>query len=434
MAKKRSKTIQRTSRPPRADTDLLLEAIQAELGSHGVVIQRGSELEGRFDLRRPTGIPSLDIAIGGGFPAGGLSQIDGPDGVGKNLLLYHTFAQIQRLYGDATNIFMLCMEFPFDKMYARQLGFRVPFSPYEIDVEQRRRAEAGLEPMNKEELAELEDDTGCGKFHVLRGSAEANLDAVVAMIGSNAYQVGAVDSWDSMLTAPEEEADLADDPRIANASTVQTRWMKKVQGALTPRRMCPECWSMELEFKKFGSGNFSYYCKCGWKGKKPHLDENETSIVGIRQVRANLNRMGMRSREWKVGGAWALKHGKLVDVQLRLGEILRSKDGKTKIGKEIAFETMKGKAGTHEGKTGAFRYFFDPPEIDIDYDFLTYCTAVGIIRRAGSVYYIEPNDLKINGKSELLEAIGDGPELKNHLWKMMLSRAGLQHVRHRDVE
>jgi len=444
MAKKAEKTENRPTRLPKMDMDDLVEGITAELGGYGVVLQRGSELEGRFDLRRPCGIPSLDIATGGGLAAGGLSQIDGPDGAGKNLLIYNYFAQVQRLYGDSTRIFMLCMEFPFDKMYARKIGFRVPFSNYELEVEARRRREAGEEPLTVQECHELQDKKGCGEFLVLRGAAEGNLDALVRMIWSNAFQIGAVDSWDSMLTAAEDEADLADDPRIASSSSVQTKWMKKVQGAMAPRKRCPECYELEIEFKKHSETSYGYTCKsCGWKGKRPFLEENETTIIGIRQVRANLNKAGMRSREWKVGGAWALKHGKLVDIQLRPGEILYTKDGKTKIGKEINWEITKGKAGTHEGITGAFKYFFEPPEIDIDSDFINYCTSKSIIRRGGSVYYVDhggalPNEddpLKFSGKDALMDAFDD-PKLglKNLLWKMMLKDAGLQHVRHKDVE
>lgn len=422
----------KSSRPPKADTDALFESITAKLGGYGVVLQRGADLEGRFDLRRPCGVPSLDIATGGGLPAGGLSQIDGPDGAGKNLLIYSYFAQAQKLYGDDARIFMLCMEYPFDKMYARKIGFRVPFSDYEIASEQRKRREAGEEPLTKAEVADMQDATGCGDFHVLRGPAEANLDAVVEMVRSNAYQIGAIDSWDAMLTVPQEQAELADDPRIASASNVQTKWMNKLQGALMPRKRCPECFSLELEFKK-REENYSYSCKCGWKGKRPYLEENETSVIGIRQVRANLHKANMRSREWKVGGAWALKHGKLIDIQLRPGEILYTKDGKTKIGKEINFEITKGKAGTHEGKVGAFKYYFDPPGIDIDTDFLNYCTAKGIIKRGGAVYYV--GELKFNGKEELLDAMSDCElGLKSKLWDLMRAEAGLLHVRHRDVE
>lgn len=436
MARKaKQPQLSQLTRPPRADTNELYEQLQADLGKYGVVIQKGGELEGRFDLRRPCGIPSLDIDTGGGLPAGGLSQIDGPDGSGKNMLAYRYCGKVQQLYGNETNIFMLCMEFPFDKEYARYHGFKVPYSPYEIEVKQRALVEQGLPPLSDEEVEELMSSEGLGNFHLLRGSAEANLDAVVEMIRSNAYQIGVIDSWDSMLTAPEEEADLADDPRIANASSVQTKWMKKVQGALNPRKRCPACFSLEMDFRKT-QGSYSYSCSCGWKGKEVFLEENESTVIGIRQVRANMRRMSMRSREYTVGGAWALKHGKLIDIQLRPGEQMMSKDGKTKIGKEINYELTKGKAGTHEGKKGSFRYFFGPPEVDVDHNFFTTSTTMGIIRRGGSVYYVDQDDgepLKFNGQGALLDAIAETPDFKNLLWKRMLHKAGLHHIRHRDV-
>lgn len=435
MAKKAT-TKTKLPRPPRADTNELFEEIQASLGKYGVIIQKGQELEGRFDLKRPSGIISLDIDTGGGLPAGGLSQIDGMEGSGKNMLAYRYCGQVQQLYGDETNIFMLCMEFPFDKDYAAFHGFHVPYSEYEIGVRQRARKKEGLEPLTKKEIEAMMSTEGKGNFHLLRGSAEANLDAVVEMIRSNAYQIGVIDSWDSMLTAPEEEADLADDPRIANASSVQTKWMKKVQGVLTPRPRCPECWALHPEHRRTSSGGYNYYCGCGWKGKKPYMHENETTIIGIRQVRANMNKTKF-GPEYKVGGAWALKHGKLVDVTLKPGQRLMSKDGKTKIGKEINYEITKGKAGTHEGRKGMFRYFFGPPEIDVDHNMFTTATDLGVIRRGGSVYYIdqvEGDPLKFSGKDTILNAIADDADLRDVLHRAILHRAGIHHIRYKDED
>lgn len=432
----------RPRRPPRADTEALFETLQADLGKYGVVIQRGTDLEGRFDLRRPCGIPSLDIDTGGGLPAGGLSQIDGADGSGKNMLAYRYLGECQRLYGDDTNIFMLCMEFPFDKDYAAFHGFHVPYSEYEMEVRHRARKCEGLPPFTKEEVKAMMSTAGKGTFHLLRGSAEANLDAVVEMIRSNAYQIGVIDSWDSMLTIPEEATDLADDPRIANSSSVQTKWMKKVQGALTPRKRCPECWGLYLDFKKYASGSYGYYCAnkdCGWKGKNVFLEENESTVIGIRQVRANMNRGSgkFKGPEYVVGGAWALKHGKLVDIQLRPGQRLMSGDGKVKIGKEINYEITKGKAGTHEGKKGTIRYFFGPPEVDVDHNFFTTATTLGVIRTGGSTYYIDregEEPLKFKGQGRVLDALADDPEIKDLLWKKMLYKAGLHHIRYKDED
>ena len=124
--------------------------------------------------------------------------------------------------------------------------------------------------------------------------------------------------------------------------------------------------------------------------------------------------------------------------------VSRSRNVSLGIGKEIGWELTKGKAGTHEGKKGTFKYYFDPPEIDIDFDFMTGGNALEAIRRGGSVYYIdhdgeldeiagEAGTIKYQGKGDLLRALDEDPRIKNYLWKKMLRLAGLQHVRHRDL-
>lgn len=434
MAKK--KATKRAKRPkpvevervPNVDTDELTDMLERRYGGEGVVIQRARDLETRFDLRRPCGIPRLDIACGGGLPAGGLSQIDGPEGVGKNFLLNLYFAQCQKLYGEDARMFMLCLEFPFDKWYARACGVKVPLSDYEIQVEQRKRQKEDKPLLTDAEAAELQ--TGVGKFYILRGpEAEALLDLTVEYVKSNAFQIGAVDSWDSMLTAPEEEKDLSEDAKVANASNVQTRWMKKIQGALTPKKVCPICESHPLNHSKgvWSCANGD----CGWKGKEPKNQENETTLVGIRQVRARMSRTSMRQRAWQVGGAWALKHGKLIDIQLRPSDrIMLSNKW---VGKEITWELVKGKAGTHEGKSGVYRYYFNPPEVDVVFDLVNLCVQENLIRSGGAYYTIVAGEesTRFKGKAALVDALEEDDELRNSLWHAALIKAGLGQVRHR---
>ena len=419
---------------PDIDIDAFTDYLKARLGGKGVVIQDGRDIEGRADLRRPCGIKSLDIATGGGLPVGGLSQIDGPEGIGKNVLAYRYFAETQRLYGDDTRIFMVAFEKEPDKAFAWSLGFKIPYSDYEIGYEQRRRQEEGRPLLDNEEVAEMQDTAGRGVFKVVQGDAEGSLDVLVELISANIFQIGLVDSWDAMLTAPEDNTALLDDPRIASPATVQTRWMKKVFHALAPKLECFRCRSPNLEHKALSNDNFIWVCAaCGWRGKSPYACQNETTIIGIRQVRANMRKTSMRQRDYTVGGAWALKHGKLVSIQLRPGE--RLMDGKIRSGKEINWEITKGKMGTHEGHTGAFHYYYDPPTIDIEQDMINCCTTGGIIARGGSVYSFEgPNGLiKWQGKNALAEAIADDEELRETLWKAVLKKANLSHVRYTPV-
>jgi RecA/RadA recombinase len=416
--------------PPKADTDALIEKLQMEFLDRGVIVQRGSETDTRFDLRRPCGIANLDIATGGGLPAGGLSQIDGPEGVGKNLLVNRYFAKAQENYGDDFRGFMLCLEYPFDKKYALSCGFKVPCSPYEVEVEQRSRAANKDELLTDAEIKEM--TTAPGKFYISRGpESEALLDIAAGCIDSNQFQIGAIDSWDAMLTEPEREADLADDARIARAATVQTQWMKKVQAALAPRKLCPDCFNENLVYKRHGRG-ISIKCadaKCGWKASKKSrvfLEENETTVIGIRQARANLS-AGMYGRPWKTGGAFALKHGKLIDIGLRKGQFL--KDGKVKIGKEVIWELTKGKAGTHEGPTGPFQYFFDPPEVDEATVLRAVAMTLGVIEYVKPKYIVHGHDMTFSSKEKVQRELEEMDDVYDTILQLCYIKAGLGHVR-----
>jgi hypothetical protein len=393
-------------------------------------------MEGRFDLRRPSGIPSLDVACGGGLPAGGLSQIDGPEGVGKNLLLNHYFASNQRLYGDDSNIFMLCLEFPYDKAFARACGVKVALSPYEIRAMGRKWHQMGIE-LTEEEEEDLISQTG--NFHIFRGAAaEKLLEAVVEAVDLNSYQIGGIDSWDAMLTAADADKDLEENAKVADPANVQTRWMRKTQGALTPQPICPECFSRPLGHKKIKSG-YQFICPskdCGWTGRDPYMWENETTLVGIRQVRANMNK-GLWGRDYKVGGAWALKHGKMIDIQLRPGKPIKDKAGH-RIAKEITWEIMKGKAGTHEGKKGMYTYYHTPPEIDVATDIVNYCIDNDIFVYEGRRWHLNHNGLlegedpiHFGSREAVQRAVEDKEEMREALKVLMLQKADLAHVRYR---
>jgi RecA/RadA recombinase len=418
------------SKIPRDNPDDILEVIQS-LAGEGVVVQRGQDLEGRMDLRRSSGLVTLDIACNGGLPAGGLCQIDGSDGIGKNLLLYHYFARCQKTYGDDCNIMMVCFESVYDKVFGRKMGVKVALSDYEIDVEDRKRKDKNLPPLTKKEKDVLATDQ-VGKFHIVRGSiAERMLQVVADATATNSYQIMGIDSWDAMLPQAGNTKDLEDNAKVADASGVQTRWMSKVFGALTPQKICPSCLNRPLEFKTTGPAKYVYLCRhdgCGWKGQRPYMWENETTLIGIRQVRANLNKMGMHARDTKVGGSHALRHGKMIDIELRKGESIL--EGKAKIGKEVNWEITKGKAGTHEGLKGMFRYFYSPPRIDVASDLLSYALPNGIIEHTGKTYSFQGTVLGTK-QEQLLPAVTADGKLKAALRKAILVHAELGYVRYR---
>lgn len=70
----------------------------------------------------PTGVPSLDVALGiGGWPKGGLSMIFGPESVGKSALAYTSIAEFQRTHPDK-GVAVIDLEGSFDPEWITRLG------------------------------------------------------------------------------------------------------------------------------------------------------------------------------------------------------------------------------------------------------------------------------------------------------------------------
>src|SRR3954468_18617480 len=97
------------------------------------VLMQGKDISNTFMLRRPTGIIGLDLRLGGGFPAGGLSQVIGKESSGKSFVVNKTIANCQSIYGKDTAISICMTEMPWDKSFAKWwCDVRVAFSEQEI--------------------------------------------------------------------------------------------------------------------------------------------------------------------------------------------------------------------------------------------------------------------------------------------------------------
>ena len=423
---------------PKPNPQDVLRSINMRFGDTGPVIREAKEAWDVSDLRRPSGIVSLDIQTGGGLVAGRVHQFDGPESVGKNYLLYRYFAQAQRIYGEESCLAMACFESFIDKHFAQMCGCQIPMSEYDIEVTQRARAERGEPELTKEEIQEALDCPGVGTFHIFAGTSEKVLDGIIEAVASNIYQIIGIDSWDSMLTAAEEKAQLDEVPQVASPATIPTRWAKKVLDAFNVIYRCPNCGYSPLEKKvtNYELMNFSYNCPhCSWKGLDPAHEINETSVYCIRQVRAKLAMGGkVYGRAYKSDGAYALQHLNHIRVSLHPGSSV--KDGNVKIGKEINWEVTKAKAGAREGATGAYTLFFDPLEVDVSSDMFAQCVKHGVIRSLPQGWFEVPDILleddkpiRIHGKDKAIQEIENEPELFEELRHLLYIKAGLAHVR-----
>jgi len=82
---------------PETDFNALLKEVKSALGSQLVILKD-------VEIWVPTGIPRMDLALGGGFPAGKLSTLIGKKSVGKSTLTVHILKQIQKMMGLAIGL------------------------------------------------------------------------------------------------------------------------------------------------------------------------------------------------------------------------------------------------------------------------------------------------------------------------------------------
>lgn len=427
---------------PKRNPDDLIREINMKYGSAGPVVRSADQAWDASDLRRPSGIPSLDICTGGGLVAGKVHQFDGPESVGKNYLLYRYFANVQRNYGEDAVIAMACFESFVDKHFAQMCGCQIAMSEYDIEVTQRKREKEGLPLLTKEEIKTAMEVSNVGVFHIFEGPSEGVLDGIVDAVSSNTYQLIGIDSWDAMMTVQEDHAPLGETPQVASPASLQTRWSKKVLDAFNPVFRCPECGWSPIDKKLINTAtlNYKYKCPhCEWSGLEPVTEVNETTVYCIRQVRAKINIGGggkIMGRKYKTDGANALQHLNHIRVSLHPGQYLRNNKN-VKIGKEVAWEIAKAKAGALEGATGGYTLYFSPLEVDVQGDLLAMCLASGVIVKEGKGRLTAPDiqadgkTFSVNGKENLLMMLEDDPEMFQIILEELYTKHGLGHVRFR---
>ena len=99
------------------EMDKLLVSAQKEFGEKARIGSQVASVEAC-----PTGVPSLDVALGiGGWPKGGLSMVFGPKSSGKSSLTYISVAEFQRTHEDKFAA-IIDLEGSFDPDWVKKLG------------------------------------------------------------------------------------------------------------------------------------------------------------------------------------------------------------------------------------------------------------------------------------------------------------------------
>lgn len=386
MAGKKKKEVQEV-KEDFDEIDELIGAINSQLKEGKVV--RASEIDGSFLLRRPTGITSLDIEIGGGFPAGGVTQLIGAENSGKTALAYQVCRGIQETYGEEARIALLMVE-GFDKNFAKSLGFHVGFSDHEI----AQLSQAYNMELSADQVAHLKKEVG-KVYYCQYPTAESLLQAALGLITSNKFHAVVVDSIAAMETDAESEKTLEELTRGGKAKVL----------AMFFRKLCA----------------FTF----------------DTSVILINQPLDNMEASGMYAKKWVAPGGRALRHASLLTLFLSSGEKYKEtvKWGGDKkdiqYGKDINFLVEKGKAGCHDGGKGSYTFYNGelgrPFGFDIAMDLLACGVYYNVVEQSGANYSFEGEKFGY-GKEAAAEYIRNNPAFADNIKAEVFKRAKVKFI------
>ena len=371
------------------DLSKLIKTLQKNLGGSATITNL-SEVETPFKKRLPTGIMSLDMALKGGFPAGSLNQLFGPDGSGKDYLTNRVMAEVQKKHGDKSNIFWMSFGYKPDKEFMRMAGVKIERSDEELEMLGIDPAEATPEQRGESQGNLLFIDVSETKL-AGENPAETLLNGVLGLLASNKFQLGIINELGSGETKDNVAKSLEKDPKIATWANLMTKFCQKFYSVMRQRV----------------------------EGKI-----NETCVIVVNPVRANMDMMSSRFNPWTQGGGYALKHAKAIDLHIKpAGFIRQGGKGGSKVGKDIAWKIMKGKHGVSEGAEGRYAFMFNAG-VDQIKDLANTAKAVGTIRNAGAYYYILDYEDRITGGLEgVIDILRESPKLAEELRRETLEKA-----------
>jgi len=355
------------------------------------------DIEAPYFLRRPSGIVQLDIDTGGGVSAGGVSMLSGPDNSGKTFLMFKYFAMHQRLYGSKSFLAYAPVEGAPDYFFMKKCGIRVAIPDNMIAERADERKLRGLPPFTKEQLAEFRDQVG--EFVILGGqTGEDLLDCVLASTKDNIFGIIGIDSFTALQPeALAETGSLHKDPQRAAQASLLTQF-----------------------FQKF------YPFMIGLWGR------NDTSLICTQQVRSNPAKatasgpMAKYVRDWIPAGAYAAKHGKLLDLLVwsgakeREGQTEQNKAGVVS-GKWINWETIKGKAGTHDNIRGDVEFRYDILTNDLEDLVTTAIRYKALVENDGKLSLVNQSTGEIPTQFDGIQGVNTFIEMMKADFEMELS-------------
>lgn len=177
----------------KAALNVAISSIEKQFGKGSIMIMGGIGNVGSVELI-PTGIISLDIALGGGIPRGRVIEIYGPESSGKTSISSYLVGQVQKRGGLAA---FIDAEHAFDPEYAKTLGVQL------------------------EDLLVSQPDTG-----------EQALEITETLVRSNAVDIIVVDSVAALVPRAEIEGEMGDSMMGVQAR-LMSQALRKLTGAIS---------------------------------------------------------------------------------------------------------------------------------------------------------------------------------------------------------
>jgi recombination protein RecA len=140
----------------------------------------------------------------------------------------------------------------------------------------------------------------------------------------------------------------------------------------------------------------------------------------------------------KVAGGHALAHGKLLDIHIEQGARIKHVVGKEQkiIGKEINWEIMKAKAGSHDGPKGTYKFYTGEMGItfgvDVYSDLVSAGLQAGIVQQQGAWFSYNGSHLG-QGIDNVGKTLYNDPVLLQTIRKEIFKAAGLHFITRENV-
>ncbi len=177
----------------KAALDAAIASIEKQFGKGAIMTMGGAGGIGTVEII-PTGIMSLDIALGGGIPRGRVIEVYGPESSGKTTIATYLMGQVQKRGGLAA---IVDAEHAFDPEYAKTLGVHL------------------------EDLLVSQPDTG-----------EQALEITETLVRSNAVDIVVIDSVAALVPRAEIEGEMGD-AMVGVQARLMSQALRKLTGAIS---------------------------------------------------------------------------------------------------------------------------------------------------------------------------------------------------------